>query len=1016
MQFLHRVFLTLSLAICGAIVPFSARAGEVGTAVPPVTLAPAAAVPDREVVAELAYGDEATLHRMAERLDVWTVDRDRGVALVRLLPEEWAFVRGLGVEPRIDAVRSGELRDVATLGIPGYPSYRTVAELESAQASLAATHPTLVVTNTIGVSWDKATAGGPAGHDIRLLVLGNRTNSPASRFRFLLIGGIHGRELTAPELAMRFVEELAGGYGTDPDATWLLDYGELHAVVVSNPDGHLKAEGGASWRKNTDSDDGCTDPNKWGVDLNRNFSFRWGVAGTSTDPSNINYRGPSPTSEPETVALENYMAAIFPDQRGPGDDDAAPADATGAMVSLHSFSQLVLCPWGSTDVPTPNATGLYTLGCKFGYFNRYKVGPTTMLYPTSGSAEEHAYGTLGIAAYVFELGTKYFQDCAFFESSILTNNLRALRYAFKAARRPYQTPAGPEVTALALTPAMVAPGGAVTVAGLADDTRVYSGGGVAVPVAQTIAAARAHVGAPSWEGGFPLALTVTGAVATVRGFTGTLDTSGLQAGRHLVFVEAQDAAGNWGVPTAAFLEVSEAGAQTPPVAADDSVSTDQDVPVVVDVLANDHDPNFDPLTVAWVQSPATNAAGASLGTVEINTPATDVTFTPGAGANGVAFFDYAVSDGTSSDTGRVTVVVASVEPPPPPPPAWPRSLRIVFTGYDLGETLADFPALVRFSEGENGFRHGDLASPQDGADLRFTASDGVTELSYEIERWTPDGDSWVWVRVPALAGPDTCIWAHYGRTGLTPPPCTTNGATWGNGYLAVYHFGETAGPVVDATAWHHDGNVVGGVARSQPGIAGLAYGFDGDGDYVEVTDANRLDGMAALTLEVWKVDRKSGSGTQAYLAKRLDINNSAYDLYRYGADFKLRGGVNQSRKAFGNSATTPNTGWHYQVLTFNAALASGELKAYVDGLFADQANCGDATVPDRPEPLLIGRLAGGAVGTDMEGLLDEVRLSSVARSPNWIRATWLTMAANAAFTTYEPPIAHAPAGTVLFVR
>ena len=50
----------------------------------------------------------------------------------------------------------------------------------------------------------------------------------------------------------------------------------------------------------------------------------------------------------------------------------------------------------------------------------------------------------GVAAFTFEMGDDFFQDCPTFESIILPDNRAALLYAFKAARRPYQTPAGPD--------------------------------------------------------------------------------------------------------------------------------------------------------------------------------------------------------------------------------------------------------------------------------------------------------------------------------------------------------------------------------------------------------------------------------------------------------------------------------------------------------------------------------------------------------------------------------------------
>lgn len=102
---------------------------------------------------------------------------------------------------------------------------------------------------------------------------------------------------------------------------------------------------------------------------------------------------------------------------------------------------------------------------------------------------------------------------------------------------------------------------------------------------------------------------------------------------------------------------------------------------------------------------------------------------------------------------------------------WHRAMRIRFTGYTAQETLTNFPALVQFAEGANGFSHADVVSA-DAADLRFTDESRTKELNHEIESWNPGGVSHVWVQVPALSA-GTAIWAFYGRPGQSPPVAPT---------------------------------------------------------------------------------------------------------------------------------------------------------------------------------------------------------------------------------------------------
>jgi hypothetical protein len=368
----------------------------------------------------------------------------------------------------------------------------------------------------------------------------------------------HARELATAETALRFGEYLVENYGSDPDITWLLDYTEIHIVPMQNPDGRKFAEAGVWWRKNTDSDDGCSTYPNYGTDLNRNHSFKWG--GASSNPCVITYQGPSSDSEPETQAIQAYVRDLYPDQRGNADEDPAPVDATGTFITLHSYGRLVLFPWGWTATTAPNHAALETLGRKFGFYNQYEVcqsGGAGCIYQTTGSSDDWAYGRLGVAAYTFELGTDFFQSCTYFENTILPDNLPALLYAAKAARRPYQNPSGPDVLGITVTPTHVIAGSSIALSGNADDTRFDSHGWGTEPV-ENVMTARFSVDAPSWiTGTVTFSMTATdGAFDTsVETVQGLLDTTSITGGQHTVFIESQDADGNWGVPSAIFIWV-----------------------------------------------------------------------------------------------------------------------------------------------------------------------------------------------------------------------------------------------------------------------------------------------------------------------------------------------------------------------------------------------------------------------------------------------------------------------------
>ncbi len=96
------------------------------------------------------------------------------------------------------------------------------------------------------------------------------------------------------------------------------------------------------------------------------------------------------------------------------------------------------------------------------------------------------------------------------------------------------------------------------------------------------------------------------------------------------------------------------GVNNAPTAVDDSVSTNPDVALTIDVLSNDSDPDGDSLTVGSVTQPPN-------GSVMINLGAQGVTYTPASNFTGTDSFSYTVSDNNGgTDTATVTVTVADV--------------------------------------------------------------------------------------------------------------------------------------------------------------------------------------------------------------------------------------------------------------------------------------------------------------------------------------------------------------------
>jgi hypothetical protein len=162
--------------------------------------------------------------------------------------------------------------------------------------SLAEQYPTLAKLESIGKTVQ--------GKDILVVKVTKnaRVTPDGARPGTLYLGAQHAREWITPEMTRRLLREILTGYGHNPQITSIVDTTELWFLPVANPDGYdysfSDAPGARNWRKNLrdNNGDGKIAVGD-GVDLNRNFGYKWGWdnEGSSPDQASDLYRGPGPT-------------------------------------------------------------------------------------------------------------------------------------------------------------------------------------------------------------------------------------------------------------------------------------------------------------------------------------------------------------------------------------------------------------------------------------------------------------------------------------------------------------------------------------------------------------------------------------------------------------------------------------------------------------------------------------------------------------------------------------------------
>ncbi|MBP2474955.1 hypothetical protein JOF53_003827 [Crossiella equi] len=551
---------------------------------PAVSAAPAADA--AKVLHVTAPGDPAELgaRLAADGLDV--IGREGSEILVLATPDAAGRIAARGARTvRTEAVPAAtSARTAAAYPKPRrlagkeyptfYGGYRTVEGFHSFVRDVASHYPDLARKVTYGQSWLRQ-QDGRKGNALEALCLtadpwrGCELRPNSAKPRFLLVAQIHARELTTSEMVWRFVTRLLDGNRTDAEVTALLRGTEVWVVPQINPDGIEVVQDGLTnvgtgfespaWqRKNVNATNGsATCPAPWagshtGIDLNRNFDARWGGVGTSGDPCSAAYRGPKAASEPEVQALAGLFQKLFPDQRGPGEGDAAPATTRGAMITLHTFSDLVLFPWGhDPKAKTPNDAGLRSMAFRLSHYNGYNTGqPGEVLYSVTGSTDDWSYDKLGIASFTFEIGPGSGECTGFHpaytcQDTFWNLNKDALLYAAKAARQPYTTALGPTVSELTVKRGPLE----VAVSAKADDN-AYGTKVVGRPAAQEVTEAEIYLDRAPWDGGRAQKLTV-GAEGPTVPVSGKAHAWGFQ---RLAYVRAKDADGNWGPYTAAWVQ------------------------------------------------------------------------------------------------------------------------------------------------------------------------------------------------------------------------------------------------------------------------------------------------------------------------------------------------------------------------------------------------------------------------------------------------------------------------------
>ncbi|MEO3748501.1 M14 family zinc carboxypeptidase [Plantactinospora sp. B5E13] len=321
---------------------------------------------------------------------------EHGVLHVTATEAEVKAITALGFE--VEAVpappdRTHSHGDVGLLDFPAADSaYHNYAELNTVLNQVVADHPGIARRSSIGTSYE--------GRDLPVIKISDNVAVDEDEPEILFNHQQHAREHLTVEMAIYLLNLFTDNYGSDSRITNIVNTREIWIVPTVNPDGSeydIATGSYRSWRKNRQPNSGSSNV---GTDLNRNWSYNWGCCGGSSGSTGSEtYRGPSAFSAPETARLRDFVNSRV----------VGGVQQIKANIDFHTYSQLVLWPYGYTTAntgPGLNAdqeATFRTIGQQMAATNSYTPQQSSDLYITDGDSIDWMWATHNIWAYTFEM-------------------------------------------------------------------------------------------------------------------------------------------------------------------------------------------------------------------------------------------------------------------------------------------------------------------------------------------------------------------------------------------------------------------------------------------------------------------------------------------------------------------------------------------------------------------------------------------------------------------------------------
>ena len=326
----------------------------------------------------------------------------------------------------------------------------------------------------------------------------------------------------------------------------------------------------------------------------------------------------------------------------------------------------------------------------------------------------------------------------------------------------------------------------------------------------------------------------------------------------------------------------------------------------------------------------------------------------------------------------------------------------------ISSDLTNFPYLVSFTDSDF-----TKTTESDGTDIVFTASDGTTELAYEIERFDQTtGEVIAWVKIPTVSASETTdIYIYYKGTASS-----SSSSVWDSNYKLVYHLNQsstgTENEFVDASSTGNDGTGGGegaktndtdriptrveakiGYGQSFDGPTQTAFNTEGSGDFIW---ANGVSSWPTddVTVEFWlnaETDAENVDMADVFGYRGGGKNNELGLFKIESLNLHVR-----DKAILDSSVDAATSDWTHIVAVYD----SGAPKIYQDGVLV--ASSSDTRNGPRANGnfVLSGEIDSSTrVNNELVGDIDEFRISDTVRSADWVAASYATQNDSSTYLT-----------------